>query len=112
MKILISGATGFIGRQVVKNLYNSINEIYVVTRKRKFAQDLLISFPNVRIIEFDYHKDSDFGIFPDFTFDCFLHLAWANLDDLQSNQHMTRELAAQQSLLQLIISKKLTELLR
>lgn len=54
MKIAISGATGFVGSQLVSRLYTEGHKIIVLTRNVTFAQKVfpVSAFPNLEIIAY------------------------------------------------------------
>jgi len=72
MKILITGATGFIGSNLIKKL-NKNNTIYAITRNKRY------SIKNVKWVRCDLSKKINFNNFPK-DLDCIIHLA-------QSREH-------------------------
>jgi nucleoside-diphosphate-sugar epimerase len=104
MKILISGATGFLGKHVLKQLSQADHEVFLIVRSREHSLAMNREYPSFTIYEYDYRKiDSEFVSIGNF--DVFLNLAWSNLDDFQSSDHLSFELPAQKEFVTQIISR-------
>jgi nucleoside-diphosphate-sugar epimerase len=104
MKILISGATGFLGKHVLKQLSLTDHDVFLVVRSRENALAINRDYPRFTIYEYDYRKiDSEFASIGNF--DVFLNLAWSNLDDFQSSDHLIFELPAQKEFITQIIAR-------
>lgn len=104
MKILISGASGFLGKHVLKQLALTEHDVFLVVRSRENAFAINREYSKFTIYEYDYRKiDSEFPSIGNF--DVFLNLAWSNLDDFQSSDHLIFELPAQKEFIMQIISR-------
>lgn len=74
-KILITGATGFIGTYLVKALLDEKYEVYILNHK-SYILDSLIKNDLVKIFKVDITKEKDFHIIPQKAkFDAIFHLA-------------------------------------
>jgi nucleoside-diphosphate-sugar epimerase len=103
MRILVSGASGFLGRYVLKELALTDHEVILLVRSRESILEINQTYPEFRCYELDYlYGLEKFRL--DLDFDVFLNLAWGNLDDFQSLDHLNLELPAQKKLLGWAIS--------
>lgn len=85
LKILISGASGFIGKNLISKLLKKNNEITVIVRSKKKIkkQDW---FNKVNVIEGDIFKKRDFFLRKNYN--VLIHLAWDNLDNFNDKKHL------------------------
>jgi uncharacterized protein len=74
-KILITGATGLIGKQICRRLIDRGDEVTVFTRSVRKAKQELIS---VKAVKWDYHYPEQWGEYLE-GMDCVIHLAGVNL---------------------------------
>lgn len=60
MKIAITGATGFVGNQLVKKLHQSGNSLVILTRNPAKAQQIFSAaqYPNIEVVKYDALKDN------------------------------------------------------
>lgn len=108
MKVVVTGASGFIGRHVLTDLLGHGVEIVAVTRD---AARLAALSEAVRIVEMDITRPSS---------DCFerlglpdilIHLAWDGLPNYKSLHHFETELPKQYHFLKTMIETGLPSLL-
>lgn len=108
MKIAVTGASGFIGRHVLRDLCEQDEEIVAVTRD---AARLTGVGKSVRIVEMDIARASSecFEILgrPD----VLIHLAWDGLPNYRSLHHFETELPRQYRFLKQMIEGGLPSLL-
>lgn len=77
MKILVSGGSGFIGRNFINHFIKTNPEIMIIGRNIDF-----ISNNNVKKIILDFNENiQSFQKIIDFNPDCFVHLAWEGIPD-------------------------------
>jgi nucleoside-diphosphate-sugar epimerase len=77
-KILITGATGFIGNALVKELSDRGNEIVAVVRDTEKAGERFGRFVNVTIVGCDMKRIAELpSLLPEADYDACFHLAWA-----------------------------------
>lgn len=81
MKVIITGGTGFIGRQVVNQLLNKNVQVTVLT------SDVAVSDnrPLVTIVHTTYVYEELLQKLSGKTYDIFYHLGWAGVDGKQKN---------------------------
>ncbi len=97
MKVAVTGATGFIGRHVVRELLSKGIEVTVVSRKPEW-----VPAPSGALTHVTFSMDEN-G--PD-TFerlgnpDLLLHLAWGGLPNYRSDTHLNDELPRQTAFLE------------
>jgi len=108
IKILVTGATGFIGRYVVKHLLSLGHEI--VTTARKSTEEAISHFPelkNTQFIQKDLNSQEEnyFSFFskPDIV----IHTSWEGLPNYEALFHIERNLHANYFFLKNIISNGL-----
>lgn len=112
MRILVTGAGGFIGRHVVTALSKTTNEIIVSGR-----DDISIRqhawFPSVRFVPYDIENPgSGDDLFQYFGKpDVLIHLAWSGLNDFKHIAHFEHVLPAHCSFLKTYIQYGGTDLL-
>jgi nucleoside-diphosphate-sugar epimerase len=92
MNILVTGATGFIGRHLVQALLDRDHSVTAVARDTRKAQSIPW-WSEVDFISCDIHKTDDItGVLG--SPDILVHLAWAGLSDYKSPHHFERNLPA------------------
>ncbi|MET4186702.1 nucleoside-diphosphate-sugar epimerase [Bradyrhizobium sp. JR7.2] len=92
MKVLVTGATGFVGRHVVSALLAKGHSVAAVARDANKARSLLW-FEHVEFIACDLHSDFP-RVFADGPPDALIHLAWPGLPNYRSFFHVGRNLPA------------------
>ena len=92
MKVLITGASGFVGGQVLKYLSAQKNIHLVGTSRRRPSLEQVLALDNISFVSADLSdsKDSWFDFFqkPDKV----IHLAWEGLPNYNSMEHIERNL--------------------
>ena len=93
MKVLVTGATGFIGRHLIPELLR--RDVRVIASSRSVKKARLFSwFPEVEYVPFEIASDAT----PDVEYlgrpDVLLHLAWEELGNFSSPLHIDRLLPA------------------
>ena len=85
LKILITGASGFIGKNLISKLLKKNNEISVIARSKKIIknQDW---YNKVNVVEGDIFIKNNF--FFKKNYNVLIHLAWDNLDDVNDKKHL------------------------
>jgi nucleoside-diphosphate-sugar epimerase len=108
MKIAVTGASGFIGSYVLKELLRQDVEIVAVTRN---AARLQVSNQSIKVVEMDIANPAR---------DCFerlgrpdvlIHLAWDGLPNYKSQHHLEIELPRQFNFLKAMVEAGLPSLL-
>lgn len=84
-KVIITGATGFIGYALTKRLRKKGVKVYAIVRKNSSNEHKLDKMHNVEIIHCDLkHMDELPTILQERDFDVFIHLAWQGVSDEDS----------------------------
>lgn len=76
-RVIVTGATGFIGSKLVKELVGNGIEVIVIVRDRKAKEQHLKSLGNIKIVECEMKCINDLKKYIEYgSIDVFLHLAW------------------------------------
>jgi dTDP-6-deoxy-L-talose 4-dehydrogenase (NAD+) len=111
MKVLVTGATGFIGRHVIPALLKEGHEVVATSRNRNKAM-LDDWFGLVKYVSYDIaNKNSHIELFKFFGQpDCLIHLAWEGVDQVESLIHIERNLIQHYDFLKGLITGGLKKL--
>ncbi|MBK9501205.1 MAG: NAD-dependent epimerase/dehydratase family protein [Leptospiraceae bacterium] len=91
-KVLVTGATGFIGQYVIRNLLKKPGvEIFAVTRDIQKAS-LLDFFPKIKFVESDIALGSSRILHIVSGVDAVIHLAWDGLPNYKESFHIEKNL--------------------
>lgn len=110
MKILVTGASGFIGNYVMDYLVHNTNHQIIATSRNKERVKDKIWYPKVQFLEADlYSKKNNFFEFFENP-DLLIHLAWSNLPNYSKSFHITENLTNDVLFLENIIDNGLKQL--
>jgi nucleoside-diphosphate-sugar epimerase len=110
MKVMVTGATGFIGLHVVKELLNRGHYVIAVARDEEKAKTMPW-FDRVEFVQCDLYKDFD-GLFQaDDLPDAVMHLAWAGLPNFKGYFHITENLPADLKFLTAVVRSGVKQLM-
>lgn len=110
MRVLVTGATGFVGRHVVAYLIERKHEVLVTARDESKARSMPW-FSRVRFIAADLHHP------PQRPWDCLgqpeavMHLAWPGLPNYKSLFHFEENLAADYFFLKSLVQEGVQQIL-
>jgi nucleoside-diphosphate-sugar epimerase len=110
LKVLVTGATGFIGRHVVPQLLNRGHTVIATARNEARARGFPW-FDGVRFVACNFHDPS---IDPSALFDqpeAVMHLAWEGLPNYNALYHFEQNLPAAYRLLKLLVESGIEQLL-
>lgn len=93
MKILVTGATGFVGRHVVTSLLAHGHEVVALARDAQKA-DGMPWIGEVGFVACDLHRDCRPAVELAGHCDALVHLAWPGLPDYRAYFHIARNLPA------------------
>jgi nucleoside-diphosphate-sugar epimerase len=110
MKILVTGASGFIGNYVINYLVHNTNHQIITTSRNKERVKDKTWYPKVQFLEADlYSKKNNFFEFFENP-DLLIHLAWSNLPNYSKSFHITENLTNDVLFLENIIDNGLKQL--
>lgn len=110
MKIIVTGATGFVGRHVVNQLLNEGYEVLVIARSTDRARTFSW-FQSVQCISCDLHKNFQPVVNLAKDVDAIVHLAWNGLPNYRSFFHIGQNLIADLNFLSAVINAGIKHLL-
>jgi len=111
-KILVTGATGFIGNYVIGNLLNHKNVTVIASSSTQENARLASWFPSVKYIPFnlkDFNNDANYYEYFDQP-DAMIHLAWEGLPNYKAAFHSEENLPRHLSFLKNCIKNGLTDI--
>jgi nucleoside-diphosphate-sugar epimerase len=110
MKILVTGATGFIGNYLISELLKSKSNQIVATSRSISKARGFDWFSNVEYIEYNFNNGVSKNLFNFFGRpDQLIHLAWENLSNYKSTSHLDLILPNQCKFIESMIKGGLTD---
>jgi len=107
-KIIVSGATGFIGRHLVRRLVRNGYNITALGRNKERAKSF-DWYDQVEFVRFDYHKDPlPFDTLSDTSL---IHLAWEGLPNYASHFHFEENLPKSYQFIKSLIERNVADIL-
>ena len=105
MRVLVTGANGFIGNNLVESLVANNFEVYSVIRNKQIfsnvkAKVINKSIENITVVELNELK-----------IDIILHFAWSNVSKVMLESHLTEELEIQKRFLENVLKSKVTKII-
>ena len=110
MKVVVTGATGFVGRHLVKKLLQNGHKVIAVARNLKRAEEFEW-FEEVRFIQADLHRNYCPVIEELDEVDGLIHLAWPGLPNYQGSFHIFQNLISDLAFLKACLESGLSRLL-
>lgn len=93
MRVMVTGATGFVGRHVVSALFARGHSVVAIARDLKRAQEMPW-FDRVEFIQCDLHESFQPLLQPECLPDAMVHLAWPGLPNYRDFFHISKNLPA------------------
>jgi dTDP-6-deoxy-L-talose 4-dehydrogenase (NAD+) len=109
MHITITGATGFIGRHLVKLLSDSDHDLLCVGRNPKMLSHLKAQY-GVQCLCVDIDNDCDTWFECIGTPEVIIHLAWGDLDNYKSLTHLHHHLPRHMNFLEKLVNSGIQKL--
>ena len=109
MKILVTGATGFVGQNVIPKLIQQNHEVIATSTDIQKAKTFAW-YNDVKYIECDYHKE-DIDYYRKFDRpEAVIHLAWKGLPNYNAPFHVTDNLPVNSKLLKNFVDNDIRKL--
>ena len=109
-KVIVSGATGFIGQHLIPILLKDGYEVLAISRSQKRAE----SFPwfkDVKFISYDFHSDLQITETEVEGFRGLIHLAWQDLPNYDSSVHLKKNLPCSYKFIESLLNKGVNQVL-
>jgi dTDP-6-deoxy-L-talose 4-dehydrogenase (NAD+) len=110
VKVLVTGATGFIGHHVVSRLLERGHAVTASARNEAKAQSYPW-FSRVQFVRCDVHRPSSTALKYFGRQDAAMHLAWSGLPNYSSRHHCEENLAADRRFLEALVQAGISQLL-
>ena len=107
-KVIVSGATGFIGQHLIPILLKDGYEVLAISRNQKRAE-FLPWFKDVKFISYDFHSDQQITKVEGFR--GLIHLAWQDLPNYDSSVHLKKNLPYSYQFIESLINKGVNQVL-
>lgn len=107
LRVAVTGASGFVGRHVLRELVSRKVDVYAITRS---AETLSEFQPVVNIVELDIERPISDTYAKLGKPDVLIHLAWGGLPNYKSFHHFERELPVQYQFLKSAVKAGLKNL--
>jgi len=107
-KVIVSGATGFIGQHLIPILLKDGYEVLAISRSQKRAESLPW-FKDVKFVSHDFHSDQQ--IIEVEGFRGLIHLAWQDLPNYDSSIHVKKNLPCSYKFIESLLNKGVNQVL-
>ena len=107
-KVIVSGATGFIGQHLIPILLKDGYEVLAISRNRKRAE-FLPWFKDVKFIYYDFHSHQQITKVDGFR--GLIHLAWQDLPNYDSSINVKKNLPCSYRFIDSLIDKGVNQVL-
>jgi len=107
-KVIVSGATGFIGQHLIPILLKDGYEVLAISRSQKRAETLPW-FKDVKFISYDFHSDKQITKVEGFR--GLIHLAWQDLPNYDSSIHVKKNLPCSYRFIDSLLDKGVNQVL-
>ena len=107
-KVIVSGATGFIGQHLIPILLKDGYEVLAISRSQKRAESLPW-FKDVKFIYYDFHSDQQITEVEGFR--GLIHLAWQDLPNYDSSVHLKKNLPCSYKFIESLLNKGVNQVL-
>ena len=110
MKVLVTGASGFIGKNLIPKLLEKKYQVLAIARSIESIKDLEW-FSRIQVIQCDLYESYE-DIFNNQTdVNILIHLAWQNLPNYKESFHISENLPKNYEFLKAAVDKKIPHIL-
>lgn len=110
MRVMVTGATGFVGRHVVSELLARRHFVVTVARDTELAREMPW-FDSVEFIQCDLHENFQLLLQREKLPDAIVHLAWPGLPNYRDFFHISKNLAADLAFLEAAVNAGVSHLM-
>lgn len=110
MKVLVTGATGFVGRHIVTRLLHGGHRVVAVARDAGRAKTMPW-FDQVEFVACDLARDYASLLSPDSLPDALIHLAWPGLPNYKNFFHIGQNLPADLAFLEAAVAAGISQIM-
>jgi dTDP-6-deoxy-L-talose 4-dehydrogenase (NAD+) len=110
MKVVVTGATGFVGRHIVDALLARGHSVVAVARDEKKAQ-AMSWFKRVEFVQCNIHEDFSALLRAESLPNAIIHLAWPGLPNYRDFFHISKNLPADLAFLEAAVKSGVSQLL-
>jgi len=110
MKVMVTGASGFVGRHVVSALLAQGHTVIAIVRDLKKSQEMPW-FAYSKVIQCDLHKNFQFLLKNEFLPNAIIHLAWPGLPNYRDFFHVNKNFPKDLLFLEAIIKSGVSHVL-
>ncbi len=111
MKILVTGATGFIGNNLINEILNDEKIQIIASSRCKEKASKYDWFPKVKYLDYDINSNSDLNLFDYFNRpDRVIHLAWDGLPNYNNLIHIEKNLFNNYNFIKNLVSNGLNDI--
>ena len=110
MRVMVTGATGFVGRHVVNQLLTCGHSVVAIARDVKRAQEMSW-FEHVEFIRCNLHENFQHLFKKECLPDAIVHLAWPGLPNYQDFFHISENLPADLAFLEAVVKSGIPHLM-
>ncbi len=110
MRVMVTGATGFVGQHVVTELLKQGHAVVAIARNIERAREMPW-FDRVEFIQCDLHEEFQHLFQPEHLPDAIVHLAWPGLPNYRGFFHISQNLPADLAFLEAAIKSGVSHLI-
>jgi len=105
MKVLVTGANGFIGKNLIVSLIENNFEVFSVVRNNQDSSNVTANIINSSIEQLTSHSINEMDI------DVVIHLAWSNVSKVMLETHINEEYEIQKCFLDEVLKSNVKKII-
>lgn len=110
MKVLVTGASGFIGKNLIPKLLEKKYQVLAITRSVESIKDLEW-FSRIQVIQCDLYESYEDIFYNQTDINILIHLAWQNLPNYKESFHLFENLPKNNEFLKAAVDKGIPHIL-